>query len=207
MQVQQQAEQRSGEALEAKLRSARLLEERRAARHAREAATDAERLRAWRATRLAAAARAASALSAAVAEARARREARAQAKATQPLAQAAVVIQTCWRVRRVLCLHTGRMVVCLYRGRWRGKRGVDETRRGEAGKAAGISVDTGPGVAGWRVAINGSQSRVAAPLAPAAGAPPKAKVPAGAPGCNHNSAGLPPVSAVPGAPAPMAAYA
>jgi hypothetical protein len=97
--VQQQGERRREEGLAAKLRAAQLLDARRAARHAREAALDAARRREWRAARLAAVVRATSKLAAGLAAARQLRAARAR---MQHAEEAVVVIQKCWRVRGLL---------------------------------------------------------------------------------------------------------
>lgn len=95
-QVLEQAQERHAAALTSKQRAAEPIEERRAARHAREAALDAERARAWRAARLAAVVRSLSALSGGLAAARRLEEARVR---MQEQEAAVLVIQKCWRVR------------------------------------------------------------------------------------------------------------
>jgi len=93
--VRLQAEQRRADAIDAKKHAAQLLDERRGARHAREAAAEAERARAWRARRMAGIVRAIATLAAGLEAARKLQEARMHMQQEE---EAVLVIQKCYRV-------------------------------------------------------------------------------------------------------------
>ncbi|KIY97843.1 hypothetical protein MNEG_10117 [Monoraphidium neglectum] len=136
LKVQQQGERRREEGLAAKLRAAQLLDARRAARHAREAALDAARRREWRAARLAAVVRATSKLAAGLAAARQLRAARAR---MQHAEEAVVVIQKCWRGywQRKAFLRAKRAAVALQRGY---RRHLANGSGSEAGRSAAAAL-------------------------------------------------------------------